>query len=48
MPGLLFEVRGRIAYLTINRPEVHNAMNSEVVVRLAEVWPLHPQDRRRA
>src|ERR1700691_849792 len=38
MPGLLFEVRDHIAYLTINRPEVHNAMNPEVVVRLAEAW----------
>lgn len=38
MPALLFEVRDHIAYLTINRPEVHNAMNPEVVVRLAEGW----------
>jgi hypothetical protein len=38
MPALLFEVRGHVAYLTINRPEVHNAMNPEVVVRLAEAW----------
>lgn len=38
MPALLFEVRDHIAYLTINRPEVHNAMNPEVVVRLAQGW----------
>lgn len=38
MPALLFEIRDHIAYLTINRPEVHNAMNPEVVVRLAEAW----------
>ena len=38
MPALLFEIRNHIAYLTINRPEVHNAMNPEVVVRLAEGW----------
>jgi len=38
MPALLFEIRDHIAYLTINRPEVHNAINPEVVVRLAEAW----------
>ena len=38
MPALLFEIRDHIAYLTINRPEVHNAMNPEVVVRMAEAW----------
>jgi enoyl-CoA hydratase/carnithine racemase len=38
MPALLFDIRDHIAYLTINRPEVHNAMNPEVVVRLAQAW----------
>ena len=38
MPALLFEIRGDIAYLTLNRPEVHNAINPELVVQLAEAW----------
>ncbi len=38
MPAVLFEKRGHIAYLTFNRPEVHNAMNPESMVRLAEAW----------
>ena len=44
MPALLFEIHDRIAYLTINRPEVHNAMNPEVVVRLAEAWQRVAED----
>ena len=38
MPALLFEIRDHIAYLTINRPEVHNSMSPEVMVRMAEAW----------
>jgi enoyl-CoA hydratase/carnithine racemase len=38
MPALLFETRGDIAYLTLNRPEVHNAINPELMVLLAEAW----------
>ncbi len=38
MPALLFEKRGHIAYLTFNRPEVHNSFNPETLVRLAEAW----------
>jgi enoyl-CoA hydratase/carnithine racemase len=38
MPALLFETRNHIAYLTLNRPEVHNAFNPETLVRLAEAW----------
>jgi enoyl-CoA hydratase len=38
MPALLYEKRGEIAYVTLNRPEVHNAMDSEVMVRLANAW----------
>jgi enoyl-CoA hydratase len=44
MPALLYEVRDHIAYLTINRPEVHNAMNPEVIVRLAEAWQRVAED----
>ncbi len=38
MPDLLYEVREGVAYVTFNRPEVHNAWNPEVMVRLAEAW----------
>ncbi len=38
MPAVLFEKRDYIAYLTFNRPEVHNSYNPETLVRLAEAW----------
>jgi enoyl-CoA hydratase len=38
MPALLYEVRNHVAYITFNRPEVHNALNPEVMVRLADAW----------
>ncbi|MGH7865776.1 MAG: enoyl-CoA hydratase/isomerase family protein [Candidatus Binataceae bacterium] len=38
MPAVLFEKREDIAYLTFNRPEVHNSYNPETLVRLAEAW----------
>lgn len=43
MSALLFEKRGHIAYVTLNRPEARNAINPELVVRLAETW--HEIDR---
>lgn len=36
MPPLLYEKREGIAYITFNRPERHNAMDPETVVRLGE------------
>jgi enoyl-CoA hydratase/carnithine racemase len=38
MPAILFEQRNHIAYITFNRPEVHNSFNPETIVRLAEAW----------
>ncbi len=38
MPALLFEVHSRIAYLTLNRPEVHNSINPEMMVQFCEAW----------
>ncbi len=38
MSVLEFEVNGHVAYLTLNRPEVHNALNPELIVRMAEAW----------
>ena len=31
MSALLFEVRNHIAYMTLNRPQVHNSMNPELI-----------------
>ena len=38
MPALLFEIRNHIAYMTLNRPQVHNSLNPELIVQLAEAW----------
>jgi enoyl-CoA hydratase/carnithine racemase len=38
MPAVLFEKRSHVAYVTFNRPEVHNSFNPETIVRLAEAW----------
>ena len=38
MPALIFEKRNHIAYLTMNRPEVHNSLNPEMLVSLAAAW----------
>lgn len=37
-PALIYEKRGHIAHITLNRPEVRNAMNPELMVRLADAW----------
>jgi enoyl-CoA hydratase len=44
MPALLIEIRGEIAYLTLNRPQVHNAINPELMVQLAEAWKRVAED----
>lgn len=38
MSAVLFEKRGHVALITLNRPEAHNAINPEVAVLLAEAW----------
>jgi enoyl-CoA hydratase len=38
MTAVIYEKKDYIVYITLNRPEVHNAMNPEMVVRLAEAW----------
>ena len=38
MPAFIYEKKGRIAYLTINRPEARNAMNREVWDGLVKAW----------
>ena len=38
MASFVYEKKGRIAYLTINRPEARNAMNREVWDGLIKAW----------
>ncbi len=38
MAVLLYEKKGHIAYLTLNRPEKMNSINSELMNELAEAW----------
>jgi enoyl-CoA hydratase len=38
MAVLLTEIRDHVAYLTMNRPQVHNALSPELMVRLARAW----------
>ena len=37
-PAVIYEKRGKVAYITLNRPDVRNALNPEAIVRLAEAW----------
>lgn len=36
--ALIYEKKKQIAYLTLNRPQVHNALDSETLVELAAAW----------
>jgi enoyl-CoA hydratase len=44
MPSLLYEKRNGVAHITLNRPEKHNAMDPEMIVRLAEAWQDYNDD----
>ena len=35
---LIYEVKDKVAYITINRPEVMNAMDAEVYAELSKAW----------
>ena len=45
-PAVLYEVDGHIATVTFNRPEARNAVNPEVIVRLADAWDAIDSDGR--
>ncbi len=38
MPAVIFEKKGHVAWITINRPEKKNTLNAEVFVLLSEAW----------
>ena len=38
MTAVLYEKRGKIAYVTINRPEAMNALNRDVQQGLTDAW----------
>jgi enoyl-CoA hydratase len=37
-PAVLYEKRDGVAFVTMNRPEVRNAINTEMLCRLADAW----------
>ncbi|MEW5946607.1 MAG: enoyl-CoA hydratase-related protein [bacterium] len=43
--ALVFEKKNGIAYLTLNRPEVHNSLDPETIVELAAAWEEYRDDR---
>lgn len=44
MPPLIYEKKGSIAYLTLNRPEAHNAIDPEMILELAGAWEDYRED----
>ncbi len=41
---VLYEVRDNVAYITLNRPDVHNAQNPALLTRLDECWTMAARD----
>ncbi|MCP3954286.1 MAG: crotonase/enoyl-CoA hydratase family protein [Desulfobacterales bacterium] len=41
---LLYEKKNRIAYLTLNRPEAHNAVDPETILELVAAWEDYRDD----
>ena len=44
MDTIVMERRGRVGYITLNRPEKHNAMNHEMVAEITEALSLYDKD----
>jgi enoyl-CoA hydratase len=42
--ALIYEKRDRIAYLTLNRPEAHNALDSQTILDLLAAWEDYRDD----
>lgn len=42
--ALIYEKRNQIAYITLNRPQAHNAIDPETVVELVDAWQDFNQD----
>ena len=45
MPAVLYDKRGHVAWITLNRPEAKNMMNAEVFVGLLDAWQEVRDDR---
>lgn len=45
MPSVLFEKRNQIAYITLNRPEAHNALDLDMGHLLMEAWNEYRDDK---
>jgi len=45
MPKVLYEKKGALAYVTLNRPEVHNCIDVELSDQLLAVWDEIKRDR---
>jgi enoyl-CoA hydratase len=44
MSPLIYEKKNGIAYLTLNRPEAHNAIDPEMILELASAWEDYRDD----
>lgn len=45
MPSVLYEKRGHLAHVTLNRPEVHNCIDPEMSAALLAIWDEMKGDR---
>ncbi|MBI3106897.1 MAG: enoyl-CoA hydratase/isomerase family protein [Candidatus Rokubacteria bacterium] len=45
MPKVLYEKRGALAYVTLNRPEVHNCIDLQMSEALLAIWDEVKRDR---
>src|SRR6202035_2153669 len=44
MPKVIYEKRGEIAYITLNRPDKHNAIDTETDDLLFDAWTRFRED----